>query len=98
MHTQSGYEKKVKSNLEARIQSMNREDTIFEVVIPMEDVVEFKNGARSSSRRRSSPATCSSGACMTDDTWYVIRNTPGRHRVRRPERPVRQAPDAAHPP
>ena len=46
MHTQSGYEKKVKCNLEARIQSMNMEDKIFEVVIPMEDVVEFKGGKK----------------------------------------------------
>ena len=66
VHTQSGYEKKVKRNLEARIQSMNMEDKIFEVVIPMEDVVEFKNGARrSSSRRRCSPATCSCAARWT---------------------------------
>ena len=46
VHTQSGYEKKVKQNLEARISSMNMEDSIHEVVIPMEDVVEFKNGKK----------------------------------------------------
>ena len=46
VHTQSGYEKKVKSNLESRIHSMNMEDSIFEVVIPMEDVIEFKNGKK----------------------------------------------------
>src|SRR3712207_4496149 len=50
VHTQSGYEKKVKSNLESRIGSMNMEDSIFEVVIPMEDVIEFKQG-RSEERR-----------------------------------------------
>ena len=46
LHTQSGYEKKVKSNLESRIHSMNMEDSIFEVVIPMEDVIEFKQGKK----------------------------------------------------
>ena len=46
VHTQSGYEKKVKSNIESRINSMNMEDSIFEVLIPMEDVIEFKNGKK----------------------------------------------------
>ena len=65
VHTQSGYEKKVKSNLEARIQSMNMEEKIFEVAIPMEDVIEFKGGRRWWPRRRCSPATCSCGASWT---------------------------------
>jgi transcriptional antiterminator NusG len=66
VHTQSGYEKKVTANLHARIQSMNMEEQIFEVVIPMEEVVEFKGGASRSSSARSSPATCScAAACPT---------------------------------
>jgi transcription termination/antitermination protein NusG len=77
VHTQSGYEKKVKSNLEARIQSMNREDTIFEVVIPMEDVVEFKNGRKVVVQKKVFPGYLLVRCLMTDDTWYVIRNTPG---------------------
>jgi len=77
VHTQSGYEKKVKSNLEARIQSMNREDTIFEVVIPMEDVVEFKNGRKVVVQKKVFPGYLLVRCHMTDDTWYVIRNTPG---------------------
>jgi transcription termination/antitermination protein NusG len=77
VHTQSGYEKKVKSNLEARIQSMNREDTIFEVMIPMEDVVEFKNGKKVVVQKKVFPGYLLVRCHMTDDTWYVIRNTPG---------------------
>ena len=58
VHTYAGYENKVKSNLESRISSMNMEDRIYEVVIPMEDVVEFKGGKKVTVQRRSSPATC----------------------------------------
>ena len=52
MHTQSGYEKKVTANLHARIQSMDMEHKIYEVVIPMEDVVEFKNGKKQTVQRK----------------------------------------------
>src|SRR5580765_5237935 len=55
VHTQSGYEKKVKSNLEARIQSMNMEHKIYEVVIPMEDVIEFKGGRKQVVQRKVFP-------------------------------------------
>jgi len=77
VHTQSGYEKKVKSNLEARIQSMNMEDKIFEVVIPMEDVTEFKNGRKVVVQKKVFPGYLLVRCEMGDDSWYVIRNTPG---------------------
>ena len=77
MHTQSGYEKKVTANLQARIQRMNMEDKIFEVVIPMEDVVEFKNGRKQIVQRKVFPGyllvRCEHGR----RSWYCIRNTPG---------------------
>jgi transcriptional antiterminator NusG len=77
VHTQSGYEKKVKSNLEARIQSMNMEEKIFEVVIPMEDVVEFKGGRKQVVQRKVFPGYLLVRCDMDDASWYVIRNTPG---------------------
>ena len=77
VHTQSGYEKKVKQNLEARTQSMNAEDKIFEVVIPMEDVVEFKNGRKVVVQKKVFPGYLLVRCDMDDDSWYVIRNTPG---------------------
>jgi transcriptional antiterminator NusG len=77
VHTQSGYEKKVAANLHARIQSMNMEDKIFEVVIPMEDVVEFKNGRRQTVQRKVFPGYLLVRCEMDDESWYCIRNTPG---------------------
>jgi transcriptional antiterminator NusG len=77
VHTQSGYEKKVKSNLEARIQSMNMEEKIFEVVIPMEDVVESKGGRKQVVQRKVFPGYLLVRCEMDDSSWYVIRNTPG---------------------
>ena len=77
VHTQSGYEKKVKTNLEARIQSMNMEEKIFEVVIPMEDVVEFKGGRKQVVQRKVFPGYLLVRCDMDDASWYVVRNTPG---------------------
>jgi transcriptional antiterminator NusG len=77
VHTQSGYEKKVKSNLEARISSMNMEDQIFEVVIPMEDSVEFKNGKKVVVQKKIFPGYLLVRCHLTDESWFVIRNTPG---------------------
>jgi transcriptional antiterminator NusG len=77
VHTQSGYEKKVTANLHARIQSMNMEDKIFEVVIPMEEVVEFKNGRRQTVQRKVFPGYLLVRCVMDDESWYCIRNTPG---------------------
>ena len=77
VHTQSGYEKKVKSNLEARISSMNMEEAIYEVVIPMEDVTEFKNGKKVVVQKKVFPGYLLVRCHLSDDSWYVIRNTPG---------------------
>jgi transcription termination/antitermination protein NusG len=77
VHTQSGYEKKVKQNLEARISSMNMEERIYEVVIPMEDVVEFKGGKKQVVPKKMFPGYLLVRCELDDDSWYVIRNTPG---------------------
>lgn len=77
VHTQSGYEKKVKQNLEARRESMNAEDAIYEVVIPMEDYVDFRNGKRVVAQRKMFPGYLLVRAELDDTAWFVIRNTPG---------------------
>ena len=77
VHTQSGYEKKVTANLHARIQSMNMEDKIFEVVIPMEEVIEFKGGRKQIVQRKVFPGYLLVRCTMDDQSWYCIRNTPG---------------------
>jgi len=77
VHTYAGYENKVKSNLESRISSMNMEDRIFEVVIPLEDVVELKNGKRQVVSRKVFPGYLMVRMALDDDSWYVVRNTPG---------------------
>jgi transcription termination/antitermination protein NusG len=77
VHTQSGYEKKVTANLGARIQSMNMEDRIFEVVIPMEEVEEFKNGRKQTVQKKVFPGYILVRCMMDDESWYCIRNTPG---------------------
>jgi transcription termination/antitermination protein NusG len=77
VHTQSGYEKKVTANLHARIQSMNMEDKIFEVVIPMEEVIEFKGGRKQIVQRKVFPGYLLVRCNMDDQSWYCIRNTPG---------------------
>jgi len=77
VHTQSGYEKKVTANLEARIQSMNMEDKIYEIVIPMEEVDEFKNGKKQTVQRKVFPGYLLVRCMMDDESWYCVRNTPG---------------------
>lgn len=77
VHTQSGYENKVKQNLEARVHSMNMEERIYEVVIPTEDVVEFKGGRKVVVQRKVFPGYLLVRCALDDDSWYVIRNTPG---------------------
>jgi transcriptional antiterminator NusG len=77
LHTQSGYEKKVKQNLEARTASMNMEDRIHEVVIPTREVPEFKNGKKVMTEKKLFPGYLLCRASLNDDAWYVIRNTPG---------------------
>ena len=77
VHTQSGYEKKVTANLTARIQSMNMEEQIYEIVIPMEEVDEFKNGRKQTVQKKVFPGYLLVRCQMDDDSWYCIRNTPG---------------------
>jgi transcriptional antiterminator NusG len=77
VHTQSGYEKKVKQNLEARTASMSMEDHIYEVVIPMEEVVEYKNGKKVTVQKKVFPGYLLVRCLLDDDSWYVVRNTPG---------------------
>jgi len=77
VHSQSGYEKKVTANLKARIQSMNMEEKIFEIVIPMEEVVEFKNGRKQTVQKKVFPGYLLVRCVMDDESWYCIRNTPG---------------------
>ncbi len=77
VHTQSGYENKVHGNLAQRIQSMNKEDSIHEVVIPLENVVEFKQGKRVEVQKKMFPGYILVRCRMNDEVWNVIRNTPG---------------------
>ena len=77
MHTYAGYENKVKSNLASRVRSMAVEDRIFEVVIPMEDVIEFKNGRKVVVQKKVFPGYLLVRMGLDDDAWYVVRNTPG---------------------
>jgi transcriptional antiterminator NusG len=77
VHSYSGYENKVKANLESRIKSMHMEDQIFDVVIPMEDVVEFKGGRKVTVPRKIFPGYILTRLYMSDDAWFVVRNTPG---------------------
>lgn len=77
IHTYSGYENKVKANLERRIESMNMEDKIFRIVVPMEDELDIKDGKKRVSRRKIFPGYVLVEMIMSDDSWYVVRNTPG---------------------
>ncbi len=77
VHTQSGYENKVKSNVQSRIASMGMEDSIFEVAIPMEDVIEFKGGKKVVVQKKVYPGYLYLRCFLDDRSWDVIRNTPG---------------------
>lgn len=77
VHTYSGYENKVKANLEKRIESMNMEDYIFRVVIPTEAVREVKNGATKEVQRKIFPGYVLVEMIMTDESWYIVRNITG---------------------
>lgn len=76
VHSYSGYEKKVKANLENRVRSMHLEDKIFDIVIPMEDVVEYKSGKKVTVARKKFPGYVLVRMYMDDDSWYAVRNTP----------------------
>jgi transcriptional antiterminator NusG len=77
IHTYSGYENKVKANLEHRIESMGVRDKIFQVVIPTEEEIEIKDGQRRTVQRKVFPGYVLVEMIMDDDSWYVVRNTPG---------------------
>jgi transcriptional antiterminator NusG len=77
VHTYAGYENKVKQNLASRVRSMNVEERIFEVVIPMEDVIEFKQGRKVVVQKKVFPGYLLVRMSLDDDSWYVVRNTPG---------------------
>jgi transcription termination/antitermination protein NusG len=77
VHTYAGYENKVKQNLASRVRSMAVEDRIFEVVIPMEDVIEFKNGRKVVVQKKVFPGYLLVRMGLDDHAWYVVRNTPG---------------------
>jgi transcriptional antiterminator NusG len=77
VHSYSGYENKVKANLETRVRSMHLEDKVFDVVIPMEEVVEFKGGRKVNVMRKKFPGYILVRLYMDDDSWYAVRNTPG---------------------
>lgn len=77
VHTQSGYENKVKQNLGTRTSSMNLEDRILEIVIPMEDVVEFRNGKKVNVSKKMFPGYLLVRCFLDDASWAAIRDTPG---------------------
>jgi transcriptional antiterminator NusG len=76
VHTYAGYEQKVKANLESRIQSMNMDDRIYDVIIPTEDAVEIKAGKKQTVKRKVFPGYVLVRMDLDDDSWYVVRNTP----------------------
>jgi transcriptional antiterminator NusG len=77
VHTYAGYENKVKSNLGSRVRSMNMEERIFETVIPMEDVIEFKAGRKTIVPKKIFPGYLLVRMYLDDDSWRVVRDTPG---------------------
>jgi len=77
IHSYSGYENKVKKNLEHRIESLGMQDKIFEVVVPTEEEIELKDGQRRTVERRIFPGYILVDMIMGEDSWYVVRNTPG---------------------
>ena len=77
VHTYSGYENKVKANIEKTIENRHLEEQILEVRVPMQDVVEVKNGAKKQVSKKMFPGYVLINMIMNDDTWYVVRNTRG---------------------
>ena len=77
VHTYSGYENKVKANIEKTIENRHLEDQILEVRVPMQDVVEMRNGAKKQVSKKLFPGYVLLNMVMNDDTWYVVRNTRG---------------------
>ncbi|OZS78570.1 transcription termination/antitermination protein NusG [Tetzosporium hominis] len=77
VHTYSGYENKVKANLEKRVETMGMQDKIFRVIIPEEQETDYKDGKKRTVMRKTFPGYVLVELIMTDDAWYVVRNTPG---------------------
>ena len=77
VHTYSGYENKVKANIEKTIENRHLEDQILEVRVPLQDVVEVKNGVQKTVQKKLFPGYVLLNMVMNDDTWYVVRNTRG---------------------
>ena len=77
VHTYSGYENKVKANIDKAIENRHLEEQILEVRVPMQDVVELKNGAKKQVQKKMFPGYVLINMVMNDDTWYVVRNTRG---------------------
>ena len=77
IHTYSGYEKKVKTNLEHRIETMGMEDKIFQVLVPMEDEIEIRQGQRHTVQKKVYPGYVLVEMILDPDSWFVVRNTPG---------------------
>ena len=77
VHTYSGYENKVKANIDKTIENRHLEDEILEVRVPMQDVVEMKNGVPKTAQKKRFPGYVLIHMIMNDDTWYVVRNTRG---------------------
>lgn len=77
VHTYSGYENKVKANIEKTIENRGLQEEILEVRVPMEEVVEVKNGVKKTSLKKMFPGYVMINMVMNDDTWYVVRNTRG---------------------
>lgn len=77
VHTYSGYENKVKADLDKTIENRRLQDTILEVSVPLEDVVEIKDGVRRTTQKKMFPGYVLIHMVMNDDTWYVVRNTRG---------------------
>ena len=77
IHSYSGYENKVKKNLESRMESMGMQDFIFEVVVPTEEVVELRDGRRRTVEQRIFPGYILVDMILNDESWFVVRNTPG---------------------
>lgn len=77
VHTYSGYENKVKANIEKTVENRNLQDQILEVSIPLQNVVEMKNGVKKQVAKKMFPAYVLINMVMNDDTWYVVRNTRG---------------------
>jgi transcriptional antiterminator NusG len=77
VHTYSGYENKVKANLEKRVETMSMQDKIFRIVVPTEEELEIKDGKKKITKRKVFPGYVMVEMIMSDESWYVVRNTPG---------------------